>query len=88
MIIKTTLFAVTILLVSCNSNTNNNEADLKSLNEKSLKCVAIMNKAEALQSEAITNGNKAEITMYQKTIDSAALENAKIGQQMMQMESK
>lgn len=88
MIIKTTLLAVTVLLLSCNSKTNNNEADLKSLNEKSLKCISIMNKAEALQNDAMTNGNKAEITMYQKTIDSAALENAKIGQQMMQLESK
>ena len=88
MTIKTTLFAVTVCFVSCNSKTDNNAATLKVLNEKSLKCIAIMNKADALKNDAITNGNTAEIVLYQKTIDSAALENAKIGQQMMLMESK
>ena len=88
MTIKTTLFAVTVCFVSCNSKTDNNAATLKVLNEKSLKCIAIMNKADALKNDAITNGNTAEIVLYQKTIDSAALENAKIGQQMMLIESK
>jgi len=88
MTIKTTLFAVTILLVSCNAKTNNNEDALKALNEQSLKCVAILNKADALQRVAMTNGNNAEYYAYQKTIDSAAVENVKIGQQMMQLQSK
>ena len=86
--IKTTLLAGTILLVSCNSTTNNNEKALKELNEQSKKCVAILNKADALQRDAMKNGNTAEINIYQKTMDSAAMENAKIGQQMMQLESK
>jgi len=36
----------------------------------------------------MTNGNNAEYYAYQKTIDSAAVENVKIGQQMMQLQSK
>ncbi len=88
MIIKTTLFAVTLLLVSCNSKTNNNEYAKKALNEQSLKCIAIMNKSEALQKEAMAYGSAAEINMYQKKFDSAALENAKIGKQLMQLDAK
>lgn len=88
MTIKTILFAATVFFVSCNAKTNNKEATLKALNEKSLKCIAIMNEADALKNDAITHGTTADVVKFQKTIDSAALENAKIGQQMMQLESK
>ncbi len=86
--LKTTVFALSVMLISCKSQTNNDESSLKALNERSLKCIAIMNEAEALKNSAIANGNTAEIASYQKTIDSAALENAKIGQEMMQMDKK
>ncbi len=86
--LKTTVFALSVMLISCKSQTNNNDAALKALNERSLKCIAIMNEAEALKNAAMANGNTADIASYQKTIDSAALENAKIGQEMMQMDKK
>lgn len=86
--IKTTLFALSVVLISCKSQTNNNEAALKELNEKSLKCIATMNQAESLMNAAIANGNTADAAIYQKTIDSAARENAKIGQEMMQLDKK
>jgi hypothetical protein len=83
--VKTTLFAFVIIMASCSDKTNNNEVALKTLNERSKKCIAVMNEADALKNKAITNGNTAMITAYQKTIDSAAMENAKIGQEMMQL---
>lgn len=86
--LKTTLFALSVVLISCKSQTNNNEAALKELNEKSLKCIATMNRAETLMNAAIANGNTTDAASYQKTIDSAALENAKIGQEIMQMDKK
>lgn len=86
--IKTTVFALSMVLISCKAQTNNNEAALKELNEKSLKCIATMNQAENLMNAAIANGNTTDAAIYQKTIDSAALENAKIGQEMMQLDKK
>ncbi len=86
--IKTTAFGLFILMISCNEKKDNNQEALKSLNEQSLKCIAIMNKAEAFKNQAISTNNTEEIAAYQKTIDSAARENAKIGQQIMALPSE
>ena len=86
--LKTTVFALSVIFMSCKSKTNNSDAALKELNDKSLKCIAIMNEAGALKDNASANGNTADMAVYQKTIDSAAMENAKIGQQMMELQPK
>ncbi len=89
MTIKTTAIVLALFIASCNdSKTSVNEAKIKSLNEQSLKCIAIMNEADAKKTAATTSGDAAGVTAAQKTIDSAAMENAKIGQQLTELQEK
>lgn len=76
-----------ILLVGCQQKTENNE-QLNLLNNQSKQCIVIMNKAEVLKNAAIAKNNEFEMRAHQKTIDSAARENVKIGQQIMAISSK
>jgi hypothetical protein len=64
--LKTTVLALSVMLISCDSQTNDKKSSLKLLNERSLECIAIMNEAEDLKNTAIANGNIAEIGIHQK----------------------
>ena len=88
MSIKTLTLVVTLFIVSCNDHKSGNDAQIKSLNEQSLKCISIMNEADANKTAATTSGDMAGVTAAQKTIDSAAMENAKIGQQLTELQEK
>lgn len=85
---KTSVVLLSIILASCKTGKSDNEAAIKSLNEQSLKCISIMNQADAQKTAAINAGDAATVSVMQKTIDSAALENAKIGQQLLVLQAK
>jgi hypothetical protein len=82
-----TAAALFLVLTSCNTG-NNNEDEIKKLNEQSKQCISIMNKSDAQKTIAMNAGDNATVAAMQKTMDSAALENAKIGQQLMALQSK
>lgn len=79
------LFAV--FLFSCGGN-GNKDSQLKTLNDQSLKCISVMNTAQNQKDAAMAAGNAGLATTYQATVDSAATENAKIGQQMMALQGE
>ena len=85
---KTAVIMLAVIFASCNGGKNDNDAAIKSLNEQSLKCISIMNQADAQKTAAVNAGDAATAQAMQKTIDSAALENAKIGQQLMKLQEK
>jgi len=86
--IKTSVTVLAIIAASCKAGKTDNEAAIKSLNEQSLKCISIMNQSDAQKTAAINRGDTAAASAMQKTIDSAALENAKIGQKLMGLQAK
>jgi len=86
--IKTSIIVCAVIFASCKAGKSDNEAAIKSLNEQSLKCISIMNQADAQKTTAITAGDAARALIMQKAIDSAALENSKIGQQLMTLQAK
>jgi hypothetical protein len=71
-----------------NDNTNSGDVDAqkKALNEQSKACIALMNSLEVDKNNAIAAGNAEAAKAFQASIDSAATENAKIGQKLMALE--
>lgn len=73
-----------------NTTTGNSSTDVEAkkaeLNRQSKACIAIMNSLdeELRAAQASGDGNKA--SAIQARIDSAAMENAKIGQQLMALD--
>ena len=62
------------------------EAEKKELNKQSLACIALMNKLETDLNAAYTAGEAETARAIKTRIDSAATENAKIGQKLMALE--
>jgi hypothetical protein len=62
------------------------DAEKKALNEQSLACIALMNKLEVDQNAAYAAGDAATAAAIKARIDSAALENARIGQKLMALD--
>jgi hypothetical protein len=62
------------------------EAQKKALNEQSKACIALMNSLEVDKNAAVAAGNSELASTLQASIDSAATENAKIGQKLMALE--
>jgi len=88
MSIKNVVTVLVLFVASCNGDKNDNDAAIRLLNEQSLKCISIMNQADAQKTTAMNAGDAATALILQTTIDSAALENAKIGQQLMKLKGK
>jgi hypothetical protein len=86
--IKTSIIMLSAIFASCKAVKSNNEAAIQSLNEQSLKCISIMNQADAKKTSALNAGDGVTASAMQRTMDSAALENAKIGQQLMTLQPK
>lgn len=94
--------AFLFLLISCKSNDSSDpntvntstsakspssiEAEKKALNEQSLACIALMNSLEEKQHAAQAAGDIASAKAFGASIDSAATENAKIGQKLMALD--
>lgn len=72
------------------TNTANTSADVEAqkeaLNKQSKECIAIMNFLEERKNAALAAGNAKEAAFISVRIDSAAMENAKIGQKLMALE--
>ena len=99
---KLIAFAFVFFLMSCNSNKDSSPkaegtetaakspadiaAEKKALNEQSLACIALMNSLEVKQQAAAASGDTASASSYRASIDSAAMENAKIGQKLMDLD--
>ncbi|MGB3008346.1 MAG: hypothetical protein WBC06_17655 [Chitinophagaceae bacterium] len=62
------------------------EAQKKALNDQSKACIALMNSLEVELNAAYAAGDAAAASNFKKRIDSAATENAKIGQQLMALD--
>lgn len=62
-------------------------AQKKVLNEQSLACIALMNALEVDQKAAYAAGDAETAKAIGVRIDSAAMENAKIGQQLMALDN-
>lgn len=86
--LKNILAILAISFASCNNSKSDKQASIAALNAQSLKCISIMNQAGEQQSAATAAGDKATALALQTTIDSAATENAKIGQQLMALQAE
>ena len=100
MYIKLTAILFLFILFSCNSNnksdtnsvstetttTTDTEAQKKALNDQSRACIALMNALEPDMNAAYAAGDAATAQAIKTRIDSAATENAKIGQLLMALE--
>ncbi len=99
--IKIAAFALALFLFSCNGTDKNNTNNLnietttgsgdvasqkEELNKQSRACIALMNSLEEDMNAANAAGNADEAAAIKARIDSAATENAKIGQQLMALE--
>ena len=62
------------------------ETQKKALNEQSRACIALMNALEPEMNAAYAAGDAATAKAIKTRIDSAATENAKIGQLLMALE--
>ena len=62
------------------------EAEKKLLNEQSRACIALMNKLEEEMNTAYAAGDAVAAKSIKASIDSAAMENVKIGQKLMALE--
>ena len=62
------------------------EAQKKALNDQSKACIAIMNSAEEQMNAAYAAGNAEAARAFKATMDSAAMENSKIGQKLMELD--
>ena len=72
-----------------NSSTgNSNQAQIEELNKQSMKCIALMNRLEEDQAAAQKTGDATAVAALQNSIDSAATENSKIGQKLMELQGK
>ena len=78
--------------VKTETTTNNTEgsgdveAQKEALNKQSRACIAIMNSAEVEMNAAYAAGNAEAAKTFKARIDSAARENAMIGQKLMALE--
>ena len=80
-----------LFIYSCNDTKDDKEdksLQKVSLNDQSLQCIAIMNRAERDQASAIQAGDREQAAIFQTTIDSAARENALIGKKLMDMDKE
>lgn len=78
-----------LFIYSCNDAKDDKEdksLQKVSLNDQSLQCIAIMNRAGNEKDAAIKAGDNQKAAACQATIDSAAKENALIGKQLMEMD--
>ncbi len=74
-----------------NNETNqsgNVNAQKKQLNEQSLACISLMNSLEQDLNAANASHNAKKSSAIQKSIDSLAEENIRIGQKLMTLENK
>jgi len=71
---------------TADKNSGDVEAQKKTLNNQSKACIALMNSLEVDKNAAVAAGNSELATTLQASIDSAATENAKIGQKLMALE--
>lgn len=62
------------------------EAQKKALNDQSRACIALMNALEPELNAAYAAGDAATAKAIKARIDSAAMENVKIGQKLMALE--
>jgi len=62
------------------------EAQKKGLNERSRACIALMNSLEVEMKAARAAGDSEAAAALEQRIDSAARENVKIGQQLMELD--
>ncbi len=87
---RTTIISLALVItaVSCNDSKTDNTAAIKELNGQSLECIRIINKADAQKNAAMASGDADLIKASQQTMDSAAKENAKIGQQILELQAK
>ena len=69
-----------------NTNGGDVEAQKKALNDQSKACISLMNSYGNDKDAAVAAGNSALAATLQASIDSAATENAKIGQKLMALE--
>ena len=100
MLSKKFLIAAIVLLTACNNEqkpssstepaTNtpaatDNTAEIEQLNKQSKECIRLMNTMEEAKAAAIAQGDAETAAACRKTIDSAARENVKIGQRLMEL---
>ena len=62
------------------------EEQKEALNKQSRACIALMNSLEVDMNAANAAGNTEAATALKQRIDSAAMENVKIGQKLMELE--
>ena len=80
------LLVLPVFAFACHNKANDSETQKKILNDQSLQCIAVMNSAEVSKDAAMQSGDAATAEKFQATIDSAAKENALIGQKLMELE--
>lgn len=86
---KTAAALAIILLCSCNSGgSSDKEKQAKELNEQSLKCIGLMNTLQSQKDAALASGDATGAEALGRRIDSAATENAKIGQKLMELQDQ
>ena len=68
--------------------TSDKENQVKELNEQSLKCIRLMNSLEEQKDAAIASGDAAGASELSQRIDSAAKENVKIGQKLLELQDQ
>ena len=73
-----------------NEQTENASGDIesqkKALNDQSKACIALMNKLEEEQNAAYASGDSDKALLLKTRIDSAAMENVRIGQKLMALD--
>ncbi|MBL0056866.1 MAG: hypothetical protein IPP31_11945 [Chitinophagaceae bacterium] len=62
------------------------ESQKKALNDQSKACIALMNKLEEEQNAAYASGDSDKALLLKARIDSAAMENVRIGQKLMALD--
>ena len=85
------IFILPLFIYSCNDAKDDKEdksLQKVSLNEQSLQCIAILNRASAEQEAAMQAGDQQKIASSRVTMDSAARENALIGKKLMEMDNE
>ena len=100
--IKLTAFAILLFTLSCNTKTKTNtdstindknqtlnvDEQKKKLNDQSLACISLMNSLAQDLNAANGSHDVKRSSAIQLSIDSAALENVKIGQKLIALENK
>lgn len=88
MTLKLTSIAFALLLFSCTAGSTGKDAERKALNDESKKCIRAMNVFEEQMNSASQAGDAVAAGMFKKSMDSAARENALIGQKLMALDAE